>query len=79
MPVVLTIDGYKFKFYSNENDEPPHIHIVKAEGNSKYWLLPNLEEAYTYGYTVRERRKIRQLVEANKTLLINKWNEYFGD
>ena len=78
MPVVLIINGYKFKFYSNENDEPPHIHIVKAGGKAKYWLVPTVEEEYSYGFTVRERRDIRELVLANSTLLIDKWNDYFG-
>ncbi len=78
MPVVLTIDGFKFRFFSNENDEPAHVHIVKGDGNAKFWLLPELVEAYAYGYTVRERRIIRELVESNQDFLISKWNDYFG-
>ena len=77
MPVVLTINGYKFRFYSNENDEPPHIHITKGDGNAKYWLVPEIEEAYSYGFTVRERRDIREAVKLNAASLIKKWNEYF--
>lgn len=76
MPVVLFINGFKFKFYSNENNEPPHVHITK--GNAKYWLFPEIEETYSYGFTVRERRDVRELVLENKDLLIRKWNEYFG-
>ncbi|MCY7350140.1 MAG: DUF4160 domain-containing protein [Cytophagaceae bacterium] len=78
MPVVLFIYGFKFKFYSNENDEPPHIHVLKGGGNTKYWLMPEPDEAYSYGYTVRERRQIKELVLKNHTLLISKWNEFFG-
>lgn len=78
MPVVLLINGYKFKFFSNENDEPPHIHITKGDGRAKYWLVPAVEEAYSYEFTVRERREIRELVLANSASLINKWNGYFG-
>jgi len=78
MPVVLLINGYKFKFYSNENDEPPHIHVTKGGGKAKYWLTPLVEEEYSYGFTVRERREVRELVLGNSALLINKWNDYFG-
>ncbi|GAB4018451.1 DUF4160 domain-containing protein [Spirosoma koreense] len=78
MPVVLIINGYKFRFYSNENDEPPHIHVSKGGGKAKYWLTPSVNEEYSYGFTVRERREIRELVAANSTLLIEKWNDYFG-
>jgi hypothetical protein len=78
MPVVLIIDGFKFRFFSNENDEPAHVHIVKAAGNAKFWLLPEIAEEYSYGYTVRERRIIRELVETNRNFLISKWNGFFG-
>ena len=27
MPTVLRIDGFRFFFYSLENNEPPHIHM----------------------------------------------------
>ncbi|HJW28504.1 MAG TPA: DUF4160 domain-containing protein, partial [Saprospiraceae bacterium] len=52
MPTVLEINGYKFKFYSNENEEPAHIHITKGDGNAKYWLRPSIEEEYSYNFTV---------------------------
>jgi hypothetical protein len=77
MPTVLEVDGYKFRFYSNENNEKAHIHINKGDGNAKYWLLPDCEEEYSYGFTIRERRDIKQLVIENQSLLIIKWNEYF--
>lgn len=40
MPTVLTVEGFRFFFYSNENDEPPHVHVEKAEGTAKIWLSP---------------------------------------
>jgi len=30
MPTVMFLNGWRFFFYSNENDEPPHIHCKKA-------------------------------------------------
>jgi hypothetical protein len=78
MPTVLQIEGYKFKFYSNENEEPPHIHITKGDGNAKFWLVPQIAEAYFYGFTVREQRRIRELVAQHQQTLITAWHEYFG-
>ena len=40
MPVVLRTKGYRFFFYSNEGDEPMHIHIEKADASGKMWLHP---------------------------------------
>ncbi|MDZ4845666.1 MAG: DUF4160 domain-containing protein [Chitinophagales bacterium] len=69
--------GYKFKFYSNENEEPAHVHVTKGAGNAKYWLEPSIEEVYSYGFTVRERREIKKSIRSNSDLLKKKWHEYF--
>ena len=61
----------------NENDEPAHVHISKAAGKAKYWLEPKCVEEYSYGFTVRERRDIKELVIKHRPELIKKWNEYF--
>jgi hypothetical protein len=78
MPTVLVINGYRFSFYSNESNELPHIHIGKSGASAKYWLVPDCSEVYSYGFTIREQRDIKDLVFENKELLIQKWNEYFG-
>jgi hypothetical protein len=36
MPTVMLLNGWKFFFYSNENDEPPHIHCKKADQEAKF-------------------------------------------
>ena len=78
MPTILEIKGYKFKFYSNENDEPVHIHVTKGNGNAKIWLQPGVKEEYSYNFTVRERRDIRKIVSENLSTLIKGWNEHFA-
>lgn len=42
MPIVLTYQGYKIYFYSNEGLplEPVHVHIDKAGKTAKVWLKP---------------------------------------
>ena len=62
MPKLLEVNGYKFSFYSNENNEPAHVHISKGNGNAKYWLEPEASEEYSYGFTVRERRDIKSII-----------------
>jgi len=77
MPTVFEINGYRFFFYSNENNEPIHIHISKGSAEAKYWLLPNLSEAYSYNFKVGERKEIKKLVKDNADEIIQKWNEFF--
>lgn len=40
MPTVLRIGPYRFHFYSDEGNEPPHIHVATADGECKFWLDP---------------------------------------
>lgn len=40
MPTILFINGFRFFFYSNENNEPAHIHVKKADAEAKIWLAP---------------------------------------
>lgn len=44
MPNIFTLFGYKVYFWSNENQEPIHIHISKGkpnENSTKIWLTKN--------------------------------------
>jgi hypothetical protein len=40
MPTVLRIGSFRFHFYSDEQMEPPHIHIETPDGECKFWLDP---------------------------------------
>ncbi len=77
MPTVLRIDGFRFFFYSNEGNEPLHIHVEKAEAVAKIWLEPVSVE-YNYGFSGSELKKILKLIEQNLQILKIKWYEYFG-
>jgi hypothetical protein len=37
-------DGFRFSFWANENREPPHIHVRKADSAAKWWLDPITED-----------------------------------
>ncbi|OFX16313.1 MAG: hypothetical protein A2033_01565 [Bacteroidetes bacterium GWA2_31_9] len=78
MPTILNVNGFKFKFYSNENRELPHIHITKGNANTKIWLEPDIIIAYSYNFSSREQREIETLIKQNYQTLINSWYEYFG-
>ena len=77
MPTVFTIKGYRFFFFSNENQEPIHIHIEKADGYAKFWIEP-LTLAANFGFNARQLREIGDYVEDNRELIKKKWNEHFS-
>lgn len=76
MPTVLTVEGFRFFFYSNENDEPPHIHVEKAEGIAKIWLSPVRVE-YMSGLTPRQQSVVMEHCNKNLELFKKKWDEHF--
>lgn len=78
MPTVMRIGPYRFFFYSNENDEPPHVHIRAAENEAKYWLDP-LELSWNHGFNTRQLKQIERHLSDNLAYLIESWNTYFEE
>jgi len=75
MPTVLRIGSYRFHFYSDELNEPAHIHVATPDGECKFWLEPILL-ARNKGVPPHEIRKIEKLVYKNVNLLKDKYHEY---
>ena len=78
MPEVFRLKGYKFFFYSQEANEPPHVHIDKAGYSAKFWLDP-VNMARNIGFSSKELREIREMVETSRTVLLEAWHGHFGD
>ena len=76
MPTI-TIEGYKFRFYSSDKNEPPHVHVLHGEHVVKIWLS-TFDVEYNYGYNERELNKIIKLARENKARLLEAWYEYFS-
>ncbi len=78
MPTVLRSGPYRFFFFAGDRNEPPHIHVERERNRAKFWLDPvRLQESG--GFARSEINRIAELVEANRKLLIEAWNDYFGD
>ena len=77
MPTVLRRKGFRFFFFSNEVNEPAHIHVESDDKYAKFWLEP-VQLAKSVGYSARELSEIRNLVTENVGVLRRKWDEYFG-
>lgn len=76
MPTVLRVGGHRFFFYSNEGNEPPHIHIQKAENYAKFWLQP-VQLAESIGYSSKELRYVQDIIIEHSKLLLEAWYEHF--
>jgi hypothetical protein len=77
MPTVLRISGFRFFFFSNEGNEPPHIHVERADCHAKFWLRP-VRLARSRRFWHQERRRLVRFVKQNEELFLEKWHEHFG-
>jgi meiotically up-regulated gene 157 (Mug157) protein len=80
MPTVLYLKGWRFHFYSNEGNEPIHIHAQKGDLECKYWLdveLYDIREAYAYNLSRRDTREVRRIILQHFDEIIDAWNTHF--
>ena len=40
MPTVLRVGPYRFFFYTEDRDEPPHVHVERDDRVATFWLDP---------------------------------------
>ena len=78
MPTVLREAGFRFYFYSRENDEPPHIHVEYGDKLAKYWLDP-VELASSKRFRAHELNEVRTLVIKYRPLFLEAWHDHLED
>lgn len=67
MPNILRWNGYRFFLFSNEDSEPPHIHIAKNGCNAKFWLN-DCTLAYNDYFKYSEIGKLQAVVSKNRIM-----------
>ena len=75
MPTV-EIEGYRFRFYSSDQGEPPHFHVLRDSAEAKVWLNP-VRLAHNHGYNDKDLLRILRLATENQQRLLEVWNGYF--
>jgi len=78
LPTVLRIGSFRFHFYSDERNEPAHIHVATADGECKFWLSP-VRLARNKGVSPHVVREIERLVFKHCDLLKDKYNEFHNN
>ena len=68
----------RFFFYSREH-EPIHVHVKNADGKAKFDIQPDgVVLVKNEGIKMKDIKAAEMVLEENKELAIEKWNEYFG-
>jgi hypothetical protein len=78
MPTPLRLGPYRFFFWSRENNEPPHVHVRRDRLEAKFWLDPIVELAQNWGFSPHELNVVRRHIEEHRQVLLESWNEHFG-
>ena len=74
--MILRVGRYRFLFFSNEAQEPPHIHVKAGSDEAKFWLTP-VQLAVNYGFSGHELSEIERLVEQHREMFLEAWDDYF--
>ncbi len=77
MPTIFRKLGFRFFFYSDEGNEPPHLHVEKGEGRGKYWIDP-VEKNYMNNFTKQDEKKADKIVEDEQDNFKKKWYDFFS-
>jgi hypothetical protein len=80
MPTILLILGWRIFFYSNEGNEPLHVHAHKGDMECKFWLNVEtfeIEEAFSYNLNPSSKREIRKIIFEHFDYIVSEWNNHF--
>jgi hypothetical protein len=76
MPTIMRQDPYRFFFYADECEEPPHVHVERDDRIAKFWLDP-VRLCRSGRFRPAELADIGRIVVAHQNSLLEAWDEYF--
>lgn len=87
MPQIFKIGPYMVYFWSNENNplEPIHVHVSEGRAtpnSTKIWICSSGKALLCNNnskISKVELRNIMRVIEANSSMIANKWVEQFGE
>ena len=84
MPELFRVLGYKIYFWSNENDEPVHVHCptgVPSKNETKLWITSDgnvILEHNKSRIPAKDLSRIIKFLESNEKQIVRAWVEFFG-
>jgi Ni,Fe-hydrogenase maturation factor len=67
-------------FYSNEGNEPIHVHAEKGEMECKFWIITEeieIEESFSFQMTPQAKKEIKKIIYQHFDLIVDAWNSHF--
>ena len=76
-PTMGRIGPFRFFFYANELEEPPHIHVRRDRSMAKFWLN-QVALAKSKRFSAHELAEIEAIVHEHRVEFKEAWNDFFG-
>lgn len=75
MPTLFIIFGLRFFFYSNEH-LPIHVHVRNTDGEARFEVA-EIKLISNRGLKNKDLKLAEAIIEENREIIIEKWNEHF--
>ena len=76
-PTIYREGPYRFSFFANEGNEPPHIHVSQERMQAKFWLTPDVILAHAVGFSPVDLRRLQAITQEHRQEFLEAWNEFF--
>ena len=83
MPSLISVGGYRIFFWSNENNEPIHVHICKGKPSpnaTKVWLTSKGRCVVANNNSHIPKTELNELlgvISAHFFLICSEWRKHF--
>ena len=80
---LFTVSGYKIYFWSNENNEPIHVHVAKGKpipNGTKIWLTRSggcILASNGSNISKKELNELMEFISAQFFLICSEWKKFF--
>ncbi len=83
LPSLFTVSGYKVYFWSNELNEPIHVHVSKGRPSAnatKLWITRNggcIVANSNGDIPQRELNELMEFISAQFFMICSEWKKFF--
>jgi hypothetical protein len=75
-PTLFRYKNYRFFFFSREETRM-HVHVFSPDGDAKFWIEPVVALADYKGFSDRQIRELKEVVENNVKEIERAWKKHF--
>ena len=83
LPSIFTVSGYKVYFWSNENNEPIHVHVSKGQpsiNGTKIWLTSKggcILASNGSNIPKKELNELMEIISVQFFIICDAWKKHF--